>query len=435
MVDYSTIDFFSDLSLIEDPFPYYDFLRDQGPVWREPCHGAFMVSGYDEISAVFRDAEIFSSCNSFSGPFPGLPEEPQGDDASSLIEKYRQIFAFNENFITFDPPAHTAHRGLMMRLLTPRRLEENAAFMWRLADQQIDQFCQAGGCEFVSDYAQPFALLVIADLLGVPEEDRPVLRERIIARGAPGPVGQRPEGNILEFLEAFFIPYVEQRRREPRDDVITKMATAPFPDGSTPEVIDVVRVAAILFAGGQGTAARFHTGAVKLLAERPGLQEHLRQDRRRIPDFVEELLRFASPTKISFRMARRSTTLGGVRIPAGSTLMLLLGAADRDPRRFDSPAEFELDRPDSRSHVAFGRGIHSCPGGPLVRTEARITLDRLLDRLDDIRISEAEHGPAHKRRWEWTPSYILRGVDALHLEFSPPGPGDVGTTTPDQTVT
>jgi cytochrome P450 len=343
-----------------------------------------------------------------------------------LIEKYRQVFPFSENFITFDPPAHTAHRGLMMRLLTPKRLEENAAFMWRLADQQIDRFRAQGRCEFVSDYAQPFALLVIADLLGVPEEDRPVLRERILERGAPGPVGQRPEGNILEFLEGFFIPYVEERRRHPRDDVITKMATATFPDGSTPEVIDVVRVAAILFAGGQGTAARFHTGAVKLLAERPDLQQFLREDRQRIPDFVEEMLRSASPTKISFRMARRSTTLGGVRVPAGSTLMLLLGAADRDPRRFACPAEFQLDRPDSRSHIAFGRGIHSCPGGPLVRTEARITLDRLLDRLDDIRISEAEHGPAPDRRWDWTPSYILRGVEALHVEFSPRGPAPEG---------
>lgn len=421
MVDYSTVDFFSDQSLIQDPVPYYDFLRGHGPVWREPCHGAFMVTGYEEIASIFRDVETFSSCNSFSGPFPGLPEEPLDGDAGELIERHRKVFAFNENFITFDPPAHTAHRGLMMRLLTPKRLEENAAFMWRLADEQVGRFWGLGACDFVADYAQPFALLVIADLLGVPDEDRPVLRERIIQRGAPGPLGQRPEGNILEFLEEFFIPYIEERRRHPRDDVLTKMALATFPDGSTPEVIDVVRVAAILFAGGQGTAARFHTGAIKLLAERPDLQERLRNDRDRIPEFIEEMLRFASPTKISFRMARRSSTLSGVHIPAGSTLMLLLAAADRDPSRFGCPAEFQLDRPDSRSHVAFGRGIHSCPGGPLVRTEARITLETVLDRLGEIRISEAEHGPAEARRWDWTPSYILRGVESLHLEFSPIG--------------
>jgi cytochrome P450 len=419
MADYSTVDFFSDRALIEDPVPYYEFLRAQGPVWQEPVHGAFVVTGYEEICTVFRDVATFSSCNSFGGPFPGLPEDPKDDDARDLIEKYRRDFPFSENFITFDPPAHTAHRGLMMRLLTPKRLEENAAYMWTLADRQIDRFWKDGRCEFVADYAQPFALLVIADLLGVPDEDRPVLRARILERGAPGPLGQTPEGNILEFLEEFFVPYIEQRRAEPRDDVLTKMALAPFPDGSTPEVIDVVRVAAILFAGGQGTAARFHSGALRMLAERPDLQSELRKDRSRIPDFIEEMLRLGSPTKISFRMARQGVTLGGVPIPAGSTLMLLLAAADRDPRRFGCPAEFQLDRADSRSHIAFGRGIHSCPGGPLVRTEARVTLERVLERMDDIRVSEAEHGPPEDRRWEWTPSYILRGVEALHLEFEP----------------
>jgi cytochrome P450 len=421
MVDYSTIDFFSDRSLMDDPVPYYDFLRAQGPVWQEPVHGAFVVTGYEEISTIFRDVETFSSCNSFGGPFPGLPEQPDGDDVSELIERYRQVFPFNENFITFDPPAHTAHRGLMMRLLTPKRLEENEAFMWTLADRQIDAFWQSGQCEFVGGYAQPFALLVIADLLGVPDEDRWLLREKFVQRGAPGPLGQTPEGNLLEFLEEFFIPYIEERRRQPRDDVLTKMALASFPDGSTPEVIDVVRVAAILFAGGQGTAARFHSGAVKMLAERPEVQAELRQDHRRIPDFIEEMLRLGSPTKISFRMARKTATLAGVRIPAGSTLMLLLAAADRDPRRFECPAQFQLDRADSRSHIAFGRGIHSCPGGPLVRTEARVTLERVLDRMDDICISEDKHGPPDTRRWDWTPSYILRGVEALHLEFTPAG--------------
>jgi cytochrome P450 len=421
MPDYSTVDFFSDRTLIDDPVPYYEFLRSQGSVWREPVHGAFVITGYEEISTIFRDVETFSSCNSFGGPFPGLPEQPRGDDASELIERYRGVFPFSENFITFDPPAHTAHRGLMMRLLTPKRLQENEAFMWTLADTQIDRFWQSGRCDFVADYAQPFALLVIADLLGVPDEDRPVLRKKILERGAPGPVGRTPEGNILEFLEEFFIPYVEASRRQPRDDVLTKMALAKFPDGSTPDVIDVVRVAAILFAGGQGTAARFHTGAIKLLAERPELQAQLRQDRGQIPDFIEEMLRLGSPTKISFRMARKATTLAGVSIPPGSTLMLLLAAADRDPTRFGCPADFQVDRADSRSHVAFGRGIHSCPGGPLVRAEARVTLDRVLDRMDDIRISEARHGPPDSRHWDWTPSYILRGVEALHLEFTPTG--------------
>jgi cytochrome P450 family 150 subfamily A5 len=241
----------------------------------------------------------------------------------------------------------------------------------------------------------------------------------IVANGPPGAVGQPPPVNLLGYMEKYFTPYIEERRNHPRDDVLTQMALAPFPDGSTPKVIDVVRAAAILFAGGQGTSARFQVGAVQLLAERPHLQDQLRHDPARIPDFVEEMLRWESPSKIDFRMARKSTTVAGTRIPAGSTLILLMNAADRDPHRFECPADFDIDRPNSRQHIAFGRGIHSCPGGPLVRAEAQITLERILHRFDHIRVSDTEHGPANARRWDYIPSYISRGIEALHLELTP----------------
>ncbi len=417
-LDLSTTDYFSDDSLIQDPYPYYEFAREQGPVWCEPVRGAFVVTGYEELCTIFRDLDAYSSCNGFAGPFHELPKEPGSDDLTGLINKHRDKFAFHENLVTFDPPTHTAHRGLMMRLLTPKRLQENEEFMWRLADDQIDGFAAAERCDFVADYAQPFSLLVIADLLGVPEEDRPLLRQRILANSPAGSIGQPPPANPLAYLEEFFIPYVEARRQGPRDDVLTQMARATFPDGTMPEVIEVVRAAVILFAGGQGTSARFQVGILQLLAEQPELQRELRRDPGRIPDFVEEALRWSSPTKISFRMARKTTTLAGVQIPAGGTLMLMLSAADRDPRRFECPAEFRVDRPDSRQHIAFGRGVHSCPGGPLARAEGRITTERILARLDDIRVSEAEHGRPDARRWSYTPSYILRGLEALHLEFT-----------------
>lgn len=415
------LDFFSDVSVVEDPYPYYEYSRMQGPVWQEPYHGAFVVTGYDEIVAIYRDPETFSSCNAFGGPFPGLPKEPAGDDASELIERYRDVFPSHESLITFDPPLHSDHRGLMMRLLTPKRLKENEDFMWRLADQLIDGFVVKGNCDFIAEYAQAFALLVIADLLGVPESDHAELSGRMVAKGPAGTVGQQMQGNFLVHLEDFFTAYVEARRREPQDDVLGKMAQATFADGSIPEAIEVVRVATILFAGGQGTAARFLGNMVKLLAEHPQLQEMLRAERERIPNFVEETLRLFSPVKTNFRMARRSTTLGGVDIPAGSSLMLLLGAADGDERRFECPNEFHMDRPNVREHVAFGRGVHSCPGAPLVRADGRITLERMLDRLADIQISEAKHGPRGARRYDYTPTYILRGVEALHLEFTPVG--------------
>jgi cytochrome P450 len=419
----NAVDFFSDASVVEDPLPYYEYARSQGPVWREPYHDTFVVTGYDEMMAIYRDPGTFSSCNSFGGPFPPLPEQPSGDDASELIERFRDVFPSHESLITFDPPVHADHRGLMMRLLTPKRLKENEDFMWRLADQLIDGF-GPNGCDFIAEYAQPFSLLVIADLLGVPESDHAELRGRMVRNGPAGAVGQEVQGNFLAHLEDFFTDYIEARRLEPKDDVLGKMAQARFADGSLPDAIEVVRVATILFAGGQGTAARFLGNMVKRVAEDPQRQSLMRAERERIPDFVEETLRLYSPVKTNFRMARRSTTLGGVDIPAGGNLMLLPGAADRDERRFECPAEFDIDRRNVREHLAFGRGIHSCPGAPLVRADGRITLERMLDRLGDIQISNAEHGPPDARHFDYTPTYILRGVEALHIEFDPIGSQD-----------
>ncbi len=413
------LDWFTEPSLVGDPEPFYEAVRQQGPIWREPTRGTFLVTGYDETAAIYRDLETFSSCNAFAGPFPPLPDAPHGDDVSELIEKYRDVFIASESMITFDPPKHTDYRGLLMRLLTPKRLQENEAFMGRLADQRIDGFIANGKCDFIAEYAQPFSMLVIADLLGVPEEDHAALRASFVAAGAPGAVGKDIPRNPLWFLEDFFIPYIEDRRRKPRDDVMTKMALGTFSDGSIPELIETVRVAAFLFAGGQGTVARFLGNSLMVIAENAELQQLLRDDRDRIPNFVEEMLRLNSPVKVNLRMARKTTTISGVEVPAGSTVVLLLPAADRDPRRFGCPAEFDADRGNAREHIAFGRGVHTCPGAPLVRSDARVTLEHVLDRVADIRISDAEHGPPGERRYQYTDSWILHGLDSLHLEFRP----------------
>ncbi len=223
----------------------------------------------------------------------------------------------------------------------------------------------------------------------------------------------------LEFLYDRFSTYVEDRRREPRDDVLTGLATATFPDGSLPEVIDVVRVAANLFTAGQETTVRLLAASFQILGEQPELQSALRDDSTLIPGFVEEVLRFEGPVKGDFRLARRNAVVGGTAIPAGTTLMVLNGAANRDERRFEDPGEFRPDRENAKEHLAFGRGEHACPGGPLARAEARISIERLLARMGDITVSEAAHGPAGDRRYEYAPTYILRGLQKLHLQFTP----------------
>jgi cytochrome P450 len=202
-------------------------------------------------------------------------------------------------------------------------------------------------------------------------------------------------------------------------DVLTDLAVATYPDGTTPDVISVVRTATFLFAAGQETTARLLAAALKHLAEHPELQDQLRDQRDRIPNFLEEVLRVESPVKTDFRLAQRSTSVAGVDIKAGTPVMLLNGAANRDPRRFECPHEFRIDRPNAQAHIAFGRGVHSCPGGPLARAEGRVSLERILDRLRDIRLSEEHHGPPGARRFRYEPTWVLRGLTELHLEFTP----------------
>jgi cytochrome P450 len=423
MGDWKTIDFFSDESLVEDPYPYFDELRGVCPVLPLPHLGVMAVTGYDEATEVYRDPDTFSSCNAFVGPFATFPVPLEGDDVSEIVDRYRDQLPLNEHMVTMDPPAHTRERALLMRLITPKRLKDNEDFIWRLADQQLDEFIADGHCEFISAYTQPFAMLVVADLLGVPESDHPRFREGFGLSGRPGEIGDGGESNsgmnALEWLDDWFSTYVEDRRSHPRQDVLTDLALATYPDGTTPEVTAVVRTATFLFAAGQETTARLLAASLKHLSEHPHLQDELRADRSLIPAFIEEALRIESPVKADFRLARRTTTIGGVDVPAGMPVMLLNGAANRDPRRFECPEEFQLDRPNAHAHIAFGRGVHSCPGGPLARVEGRISLERILDRMHNIRLSAEHHGPPGEYRFDYEPTWILRGLSELHLEFTP----------------
>lgn len=418
--DVTAIDFFRDDRLLDNPYPYFEALRRQCPVLPEPHHGVTMVTGWEEAVEVATNAESFSSCISVTGPFPGFPVPLTGDDMTELIERHRDELPFSDQLPTLDPPTHTNHRALLMRLITPKRLKENEDAMWVLADRVLDTFLAPGEGEFIKGFAGPFTLLVIADLLGVPEEDREEFVKGI-HRNAGGGVGSTGEKSLshspLEFLYGTFSDYIEDRRRQPRDDVLTGLATATFPDGSTPDVTDVARVATNVFSAGQETTVRLLGAALQVLGERPDIQQQLRDDRSLIPNFIEEALRIESPVKGDFRLSRVPTTVGGIEIPAGTTVMVVNGAANRDPRRFEEPDTFDPARKNARQHIAFGRGIHSCPGAPLARAETRVALERLLDRTDNIRISERKHGPANNRRYQYVPTYILRGLTELHLEF------------------
>lgn len=415
---FDTADFFTDESLVGNPYPYFDHLRAKCPVAPATPFGVLAVTGYDEALAVYRNP-AFSSCISVAGPFSGLPFGANGsDDVSELIEQHRAVVPMAEHITSQDPPLHTRTRGLMNKLITPKRLKENEEFMWRLADRQLDTFIERGSAEFLADYAKPFSLLVIADLLGVPAEDHDEFRAAF-ALEVVGELGKEAPTthNPLEFLNDRFHAYIEDRRRSPREDVLTGLAQAKYEDGSTPDIEDVMNLSTFLFAAGTETTTKLVSSAVRFIGDNPGFEPMLRDDRSRIPAFLEETLRLESPVKSHFRMARTTTTIGDVTVPAGATVMVLPGACNRDARKFESPDEFRPDRLNVREQIAFIRGAHSCPGAPLARAEGRISLNRILDRIRDITIDETHHGPPEDRRYAYEPTFIMRGLSALHITF------------------
>ena len=335
MTDFEAMDFFRGDELVADPYPYFDALREQCPVRREPHHGVMMVTGYDEAVEVYHDAGTFSSCISVTGPFPGFPVPLEGDDVqrpdrAAPATSCRSATSCRR----WTRPMHTDHRALLMRLITPKRLKENEDVMWRLADRQLDEFLRRRRGRVHRRLRRP---------VHPARHRRPARRargrtgrsspstSRAGRRTAPaiGGTGQAMAHNPLEFLYDRFATYVEDRRREPRDDVLTGLATATFPDGSVPEVGDVVRVAANLFSAGQETTVRLLSTALKIIAERPDLQELLQQ-----PSVI------ASRTSSRRRCASRARSRGtsgcrGSRPPwavsrsrPGTTVMVLNGGRE-----------------------------------------------------------------------------------------------------------
>jgi cytochrome P450 len=377
------------------------------------------VTGYEEGVAVFRDDENFSAINCTTGPFLPLEFDPSRD-IDEQIAQCRMENPFANSIINQDVPQHGRSKSILNGIITPARLKENEAFMERLADEIIDEFIDAGRFDVVSQYGQPFAQLAIADLLGVPKEDHAEIRTLIGAPDQmPGSLGGQFDFTRSPLLRMgmIFAQYIQERRTTPREDALTRLAQQTVEDGSLPDVLEVVAVATFLFGAGQDTTVQLFAGMMRYLSENPGLEDRLRADRALIPDFVEEVLRLQGTVKSTFRYARRPVTIGGVDIAPGTHVMLDLAAMNRDPRKFDNPASFDVDRKNLRTHVSFGRGLHACAGGPLARAEARISLERMFDRFRNIRLDEARHGPVGNRHFDYLMNYSLRGVLEMQVEF------------------
>jgi cytochrome P450 len=419
-------DYFSDLSVSIDPYSYFEEIRAHGPVYQLQSRDIVAVTGYNEAIAVLTNTDDFSSVITTGGPTMPLPFEPAGDDVSELIARHRDQFLGSDMLVALDGDKHAAARSLLSKLFVPKRLRDNEAYLTELANRMIAEAVDKGECELMQGFANRYTSFVMSDLLGVPAEDRERFSQIIYGGSGAGNVNEADSDEgaaTLDSLTAdvgsFFAQYLIERRANPRADVLSELANAKFPNGSTPEIPELVILALFLFAAGQDTSAKLMVNSMRLLCENPDLQEQLRNDRSLIPPFVEEVLRIEGSTKVTFRLAKRNTRIGDFEIPAGKKIVIFLSAASHDPVAWENPKELRLNRYKANQHMAFGRGPHTCIGAPLARTEVRVVLDRFLAYTSNFRISEKHHGVAGQRRFEYDPSFIIRGVKELFIELAP----------------
>jgi cytochrome P450 len=414
-------DFFSDAQVIADPRGYFDLMRSTSPVLVEPHHDTLMVTSFDEALEILNDKNgVFSNACSVVGPIPGLPFEPRNSDIREQLDAHRAALPWADHLVCMDGRAHAQHRMLLGSLLTYKRLKQNEDYLHSLADRLIDDFIGTGRCAVVPDYAHATTTYAISDLMGIPENDRAELLELI---GAPpsqvdGDAAHKVGPDPLIFMKPRFDEYLRDRFERPRGDLMSELVHAKFKDGSTPHFDALSNLARFLFGAGQDTTSRLIAMAILILGEEPELQQRLRREPARIPDFIEEVLRYDAPVKVAYRLALVDTSVGETDVPAGTIVTVCYTAASHDPAHFEHPERFDIDRPHVRDHMGFGRGAHGCLGAPLGRMESRIAIERLLARASDIRISEEHHGPADARRYRFEPTYTFRSLSALHIEFA-----------------
>ncbi len=415
-------DYFTDHSILLDPYEYFEALREKGPVYRLPGRDIFMVTGFAESLEVLANTVDFSSVICVGGPAQQMPFTPEGDNLTPQIEAHRDSFAGGQSLVARDDKAHLNSRALLSRLFVPSRMKANEAYMTGLADRLVKGVLDRGSCELITDIAVPFATLVIADLLGVPADDRDHFMAVIAAGAPPGALdGDDSEESMhpLVVMAGYFVNYIIDRKQNPRADVLTELATASYPDGTLPDVAELVRLSTFVFGAGQDTTAKLLGNAMRFLIEVPGMQAQLRADPKQLPAFLEEVLRLEGSTKMTSRLARKTTTVGGVEIPIGTKVMVALAAANRDPRRWEDPKAFMLNRPRIKENLAFGRGAHVCIGNPLARVETRIVFEKLFEHTSHIGYDETAHGKPGSLKLDYEPSFIIRGLEKMQLALTP----------------
>ncbi|MFE1902193.1 cytochrome P450 [Streptomyces gardneri] len=377
-----------------NPYPYYAKLRTSGPVHevRMPDGYQFwLVVGHEEGRAALADPRLAKS-PSVIGVRP--PEED----------------VIGVHLLAADAPDHTRLRRLVTGVFTGRRVEALRPRIERLTGELADAMEPSGRADLVDAYAFPLPITVICELLGVPAEDRDTFRdwsnELVTPAGEDGYLG------ALQGFGGYLDGLIEDKRAAgPADDLLSGLIAARAEDGDKLSGPELRAMAYLLLIAGHETTVNLISNTVRNLLTHPEQLAALRADPDLLDGAIEESLRYDGPVETStFRFTREPVTLGGTEIPAGASVLVAIGALDRDPARFPDPDRFDIRR-DTRGHLAFGHGMHYCLGAPLARLEGRIALRTLLDRFPRLEL-DPEGDP-----WEWVPGLLIRGVRRLPVRW------------------
>ena len=384
-----------DVDVQTDPYPVYRRLREEAPLYYNENHDFYALSRYEDVEPGLVDHRTYISSR------------------GGILELIKSGIDLPSGTLIFeDPPIHTAHRRLLSRVFTPKKMNALEPQIREYCANALDPIVESDRFDFVADLGRQMPMRVIGMLLGIPVDDQEKVRDKVDAdlRTKPGKPQKFSEGGLAN--GEIFADYIDWRAEHPSDDVMTELMNAEFEDEdgavrrlTRQEVLTYINVVA---GAGNETTARLIGWAGKVLAEHPDQRRELADDPSLIPNAVEELLRFEPPAHHTARYITRDVELYGHRVPQGGVMMLLTGAANRDDRRFPGGDRFDIRR-QIGSHLSFGYGIHFCLGAALARLEGRIALEEVLKRFRDWDVDYANVKLATTttvRGWETLPTFL-----------------------------
>jgi cytochrome P450 len=393
----------TDPAFVADPYPAYVALREAGRVLYDPASDHWLVPHHADVNALLRDRRFGRTyLHVASHGEMGRPEEP------AYLAPFWHLI--RNGMLDREPPDHTRLRRLVAKAFTPRMVERLRPRVQERVDRLVDDLAEAGGGDLVAGLAEPLSVTVIADLLGVPEADRPLLRPwsaqicgmyEVDPTEEAGRIASRAATEFSEYLRGLS----RERRAHPADDLITAL-TQVVDGGDQLTEDELIGTVVLLLNAGHEATVNFTGIGWEQLFRHPDQLTRLRREPELLPRAIDELLRFDTPLQMFERWVLEDVEICGVAVPKGAELGLLFGSANRDPAVFADPDRLDLGREEAAQHLSFGAGVHYCLGAPLGRLELELSFGTLLRRLPRL-------APAAEPAWK--PTYILRGLEALHV--------------------